>query len=70
MYVCICRGVTERHIHSAIERGVRSMRELRAEFGVASCCGKCGPHARQLLQADISGLNREAPQGAAAEVAR
>ena len=50
MYVCICRGVTERHIHQAIERGVRTMRDLRRELGVAGCCGKCGVHACQMLR--------------------
>lgn len=68
MYICICRGVTERHIRSAAERGVRSMRELRAEFGVASCCGKCGPHARQLLRDSVSPQN-DSPESVTAEFA-
>jgi len=54
MYVCICRGVTERHIHEAIARGARTMRELRRELGVAGCCGKCGVHACRMLRDNTS----------------
>ena len=68
MYICICRGVTERHIRSAAERGVRSMRELRAEFGVASCCGKCGRHARELLRASALPQN-DVPESVTTELA-
>ncbi|MBK5937544.1 MAG: bacterioferritin-associated ferredoxin [Halorhodospira halophila] len=49
MYVCICNAVTERQIREAVACGCASMRELRTRLGVAGCCGKCGPEARQLL---------------------
>jgi bacterioferritin-associated ferredoxin len=49
MYVCICNAVTDRQIRAAVADGARSMRDLRRELGVCSCCGKCGPAARELL---------------------
>ncbi|ABM61659.1 bacterioferritin-associated ferredoxin [Halorhodospira halophila] len=49
MYVCICNAVTDRQIREAMASGCASMRELRARLGVAGCCGKCVPEARQLL---------------------
>lgn len=49
MYVCICRAVTDRQIREAIDEGARTMRELRLKLGVCSCCGKCGEHAKELL---------------------
>jgi bacterioferritin-associated ferredoxin len=51
MYVCVCQAVTDRQIDAAIDNGARTMRDLRQELGVCSCCGKCGPHARAMLQA-------------------
>lgn len=49
MYVCICRGITDRQIRKAISGGARRMRDLRKELGVCSDCGKCGPCAKDLL---------------------
>lgn len=50
MYVCVCKAVNERRIKEAVADGARSMRELRAQLGVCSCCGKCGRHAREVLE--------------------
>ncbi len=50
MYVCVCKAVNERRIKEAVAEGARSMRELRAQLGVCSCCGKCGRHAREVLE--------------------
>jgi bacterioferritin-associated ferredoxin len=50
MYVCLCKGVTDRDIKAAINSGVCSMGQLRKTLGVASQCGKCSASARELLQ--------------------
>lgn len=49
MYVCICQAVTEKQLRTAITHGAHSMRALRNQLGVASCCGKCAAAARQIL---------------------
>lgn len=49
MYVCICKGITDTQIKAAVDDGCSSMRELRAELGVATNCCKCVRHARQVL---------------------
>lgn len=49
MYVCVCRAVTDRQIHKAIDEGVRTMRELRLKLGVCSACGKCAQCAKEIL---------------------
>jgi len=54
MYVCICNGITENQIRDAISNGVRSLRELRADLGVASCCGKCADCAQQVIHETLS----------------
>ncbi len=53
MYVCLCHGITERDIESAVDEGVRSLKELSATLGVATQCGKCSCHAKQCLRESI-----------------
>lgn len=50
MYVCICKGVTERDIQEAAARGAHSLKDLRHELGVASECGKCASEAKHCLK--------------------
>lgn len=55
MYVCICKGITQREIQSAVEAGA-SLRDIRQSMGVASECGSCGQCAKRLVkqtQADM-----------------
>ncbi|MDX1453711.1 MAG: bacterioferritin-associated ferredoxin [Oleiphilaceae bacterium] len=49
MYVCLCKAVTDHQIHDAVAEGCDTMRGLQRELGVASCCGKCAPCAREVL---------------------
>lgn len=55
MYVCVCQGVTDRQIREAIEDGANSMRKLCRELGVASCCGRCAPYAKEILDESRAG---------------
>ena len=50
MYVCLCKGVTDCQIREAVCEGACSMRELRKCLGVATQCGRCACHARQVLE--------------------
>jgi bacterioferritin-associated ferredoxin len=50
MYVCLCKGITDRQIKAAIDDGARSLGKLRKALGVASQCGKCSDMTRELLQ--------------------
>jgi bacterioferritin-associated ferredoxin len=58
MYVCICNGVTDREIRQCAELGARTVDELRDSLGVASCCGKCEPAAREVLSSGAKGSAR------------
>lgn len=50
MYVCICNQVTDRAIREAVQdEAASSMRDLRRQLGVADCCGRCAPCAREVL---------------------
>ena len=50
MYVCICHAVTDSQIHLEVSRGARKMCDLKQRLGLCSQCGKCGQHARQVLE--------------------
>jgi len=50
MYVCVCNAVTDKHIRRAVNDGTDTMRGLKHQLGVADCCGRCAPCARQVLQ--------------------
>jgi bacterioferritin-associated ferredoxin len=49
MYVCVCNAVTDREIRGAVKLGVRTLEDLSATLGVATCCRKCSDCARKVL---------------------
>jgi bacterioferritin-associated ferredoxin len=49
MFICICNGVTERQVRTAIEEGACTVHDLRARLGVAAGCGCCAEFAADLL---------------------
>lgn len=51
MYVCICKGITDRDIRNAAARGVSTVSALKRETGCCGQCGKCAWHAREVLDA-------------------
>lgn len=53
MYICICRGVTERDIAQAVEQGLSSPEQLAAAMGVGTDCGCCIHHACQALAKNL-----------------
>lgn len=53
MYVCLCKGITDRQIREAISEGACSMRDLRSALDVANQCGKCGRDCKSLLSESL-----------------
>lgn len=54
MYVCLCRAVTDRQIRESVENGANSFREVREELDVGTCCGRCVPEARELIDQTLA----------------
>lgn len=54
MYVCVCQGVTEKHIDVAVRNGARRLRDLRQQLGVTTECGRCAECAHQCLKGSLS----------------
>ena len=50
MFVCVCHAVTESQVREAASNGIRSLRGLREQLGVASQCGKCARCAHGILK--------------------
>jgi bacterioferritin-associated ferredoxin len=49
MYVCVCNAVTDREIRDAAKLGARTLEDLSATLGVATCCRSCADCARDVL---------------------
>jgi bacterioferritin-associated ferredoxin len=49
MYVCVCNAVTDREIRAAAQLGARTVEDLQASLGVATCCRRCTDCARGVL---------------------
>ena len=41
VYVCLCNGVTDRHIREAVDKGCSSVGELTMRTGCGANCGSC-----------------------------
>lgn len=54
MYVCLCRAVTDRQIRESVENGANNFREVREELDVGTCCGRCVPEARELIDQTLA----------------
>jgi len=51
VYICVCHAVTDSQIEQAVSAGARKMCDLKQSLGLCSQCGKCGQHARRVLEA-------------------
>lgn len=54
MYVCVCKAVTDHQVRDAVSAGVRNVRQLTLQTGLGSCCGRCVPEARALIEAALA----------------
>ncbi len=54
MYVCVCKGVTERAVREAVYQGADRMRDLKETLGVTGQCGKCACHAKEILDQTLT----------------
>ena len=55
MYICICKGVTDREIVQEVEAGARSIDDVKSKTGCSSQCGKCLFRASKLVQDTLHG---------------
>lgn len=54
MFVCMCYGITDKQIKSAVEtQGVGNIRELKHLLALGSQCGKCVELAQTIIDDTI-----------------
>lgn len=69
MFVCICKAVSDSRIKAAVAEGrAISLRDLSRELSVGTCCGKCVPQAKQVLDEALA-CRELAPELGAAQLA-
>ncbi len=50
MFVCICHGITEEDIESAVGQGINSLQQLREQLSVTNQCGRCTKFVKSTLE--------------------
>ncbi|ANF59065.1 bacterioferritin-associated ferredoxin [Halotalea alkalilenta] len=56
MYVCLCKGVTDRQLRQAVEEGASSWKEVREATGCASQCCKCARVGKEIVRDALAEL--------------
>ncbi len=51
MYVCLCRGVTDRTIRRLVQDGARSCAAVARRCGAGTACGSCREDVAALVRA-------------------
>jgi len=63
MYVCVCNAITDKEVRGAVALGARTLGDLQATLGVATCCRRCADCACSIVaealesQADHAGAD-------------
>ncbi|HEY8385551.1 MAG TPA: (2Fe-2S)-binding protein [Porticoccaceae bacterium] len=62
MYVCLCRGVTQKQIRREVLAGAVTFDEIQERLEVGTCCGTCSDNAREVIAETLSaGLVDQGP---------
>lgn len=56
MYVCVCRGITDKKLKQAAEQG-GDFRQVIKRLGLGSECGQCVRQARVILEHESERLS-------------
>jgi bacterioferritin-associated ferredoxin len=49
MWVCLCKGVTDRSIRAAVDAGARTTLDVALACRAGTGCGGCVPEVRRLI---------------------
>jgi bacterioferritin-associated ferredoxin len=60
MFVCLCKGITEKQVISAIQDGASTVDDLSASLGIGLQCGSCAAIAENMINNhSVSPLQKE-----------
>ncbi len=54
MLVCVCNGISDKQIDSALANGSSNFKEIRSELGIGNCCGQCVSFAKEMVSDKIT----------------
>ncbi|MZR30227.1 (2Fe-2S)-binding protein [Sneathiella litorea] len=54
MYICLCNGLTDRDIKSAVASGAERIANVYESLGAAPQCAKCTVNIRDIIRETIS----------------
>lgn len=49
MYVCVCKGVTDKQIERELMNGSQSFDDIQGRLEVGLCCGQCKEFAMDII---------------------
>jgi bacterioferritin-associated ferredoxin len=64
MFICLCHGVTDTSIESAIDDGAVTMKMLSKELKVGSQCGQCCSCTKKILNNKLMQIAEAQPVAA------
>lgn len=57
MYVCLCNGITDRQIQSAIQNGATSVSRVYRSQDCTAQCGKCSCQIKDMIRGQAAHTN-------------
>jgi bacterioferritin-associated ferredoxin len=61
MYICLCKGITDKQIKRSVAQGAQSFQDVRKDLGVATQCCKCLPEARAIVNKTLQSQETSKP---------
>ncbi len=61
MYICLCHGITNSQVETAIEQGAQTLKQLSSELKIGSQCGKCCQSTKQVLNKKLMQIAEPQP---------
>ncbi len=49
MYICLCKGISDRHIKEVVSQGHCDFKQVRCKTGLGTQCGVCRKSVKQFL---------------------
>ena len=68
MLVCVCNGISDKDIDSAIHEGATECRQIRGSLGIGKCCGQCTSYAKEMISEKMANMQSAASMQLAYEV--
>ncbi len=55
MYICLCNGLTDRDVKTAVASGAQRIANVYELLGAAPQCAKCSVHIREIIRETSNG---------------